>query len=83
VSSRLDVLANSSRGKDVEQDGVPQIKTVFWAAVSMSVVPPQQSGEIDEMRYGSVLPGAFVTRQLQLLLEVSFINWKSLSFPFG
>jgi hypothetical protein len=41
AGSRLDILANSSKSEDVEQDAVPQVKTVFWTAVPMPVVVPQ------------------------------------------
>jgi len=49
AGSRLGALANSSRGEDVEQDAVPQIETVFEAAVPMPVVAPKEPGEIDEV----------------------------------
>lgn len=71
ASSRLDVLANTSRGEDVEQDAIPEIQTVLGAAVPMPVVEPEQPGEVDEVGHEGVLPRAFEQRQFQLLLQVT------------
>jgi len=59
----------SSRGEYVEYNPVPQIQTVSWSLVWMSVVLPQLCAEVNEVKHGIKASCPLLTSQAHLLLQ--------------